>query len=112
MTMTKSKRIRTALAFIGIIAAFFVLVNGCASLKSSKKDSESSTKEQNNHPKPTLVAKIEEAKKPNQSDPEVIDVLNMLDKLLADLPEETIQSFAKSKDFAKYEKVMSKYKQK
>lgn len=44
--MTKSKRIRTALAFIGIIAAFFVLVNGCASLKSSKKDSESSTKEQ------------------------------------------------------------------
>ena len=44
--MTKSKRIRTALAFIGIMAAFFVLVNGCAGLKSSKKDSESSTKEQ------------------------------------------------------------------
>ncbi|MCD4805757.1 MAG: hypothetical protein K8R07_08810 [Desulfobacterales bacterium] len=44
--MTKSKRIRTALAFIGIMTAFFVLVNGCAGLKSSKKDSESSTKEQ------------------------------------------------------------------
>jgi ribosomal protein S8 len=44
--MTKSKRIRTALAFIGIMAAFFVLVNGCAGLKSSKKDSEFSTKEQ------------------------------------------------------------------
>jgi len=35
--MTKSKRIRTALAFIGIMTAFFVLVNGCAVLKSSKK---------------------------------------------------------------------------
>ncbi|MCD4777493.1 MAG: hypothetical protein K8R12_00830, partial [Desulfobacterales bacterium] len=44
--MTKSKRIRTALAFIGIMTAFFVLINGCAGLKSSKKDSESSTKEQ------------------------------------------------------------------
>ena len=44
--MTKSKRIRTALAFIGIMTAFFVLVNGCAVLKSGKKDSESSTKEQ------------------------------------------------------------------
>ncbi|MBU2521990.1 MAG: hypothetical protein KKD50_07155 [Proteobacteria bacterium] len=44
--MTKSKRTRIVLAFIGIITAFFVLVNGCASLKSSKKDSESSTKEQ------------------------------------------------------------------
>jgi len=44
--MTKSKRIRTVLAFIGIMTAFFVLVNGCAVLKSSKKDSESSTKAQ------------------------------------------------------------------
>jgi len=44
--MTKSRRTRTALAFIGIMAAFFVLVNGCAGSKSSKKDSESSTKEQ------------------------------------------------------------------
>lgn len=47
MNMTKSKRIRTAFAFIGIMTAFFVLINGCAGLKSSKKDSESSTKEQN-----------------------------------------------------------------
>ncbi|MDL1968261.1 MAG: hypothetical protein LWW97_06860 [Deltaproteobacteria bacterium] len=44
--MTKSKRIRTALAFIGIMTAFFVLVNGCAVLKSSKKNSKPLTKEQ------------------------------------------------------------------
>lgn len=44
--MTKSRRIRTALAFIGIITAFFVLVNGCAVFKSSKNDSESSKKVQ------------------------------------------------------------------
>jgi len=44
--MTKSKRTRAALAFIGIITAFFVLVNGCAGLKSSENDSKSSTKEQ------------------------------------------------------------------
>ena len=42
--MTKSKRIRTALAFIGIMTAFFVLVNGCAVLKSGKKNSKSLTK--------------------------------------------------------------------
>ena len=68
--------------------------------------------EPTDQPKPTLVAKIEEAKKSKPSDPEVIEVLNMLDKLLADLPEDTIQDFAKSKNFAKYEKVMRKYKQK
>lgn len=44
--MTKSKRTRAVLAFIGIITAFFVLVNGCAFFKSSKNDSKSSTKEQ------------------------------------------------------------------
>ena len=46
MNMTKSKRIRTALAFIGIMTAFFVLVNGCAVLKPGKKDSKSLTKGQ------------------------------------------------------------------
>jgi len=44
--MTKLRQARTALAFIGIITAFFVLFNGCASLKFSKNDSKSSTKEQ------------------------------------------------------------------
>ena len=46
--MTKSRQNRSLLAFIGVITAFFVLVNGCAGLKSStsKNDSKSSTKEQ------------------------------------------------------------------
>lgn len=44
--MTKSKQTRTALAFIGIITALFVLVNGCAGLNSGKNDSKSSIKEQ------------------------------------------------------------------
>jgi len=46
MNMTKSRQNRSLLAFIGVITAFFVLVNGCAGLKSSKSDSKSSTKEQ------------------------------------------------------------------
>jgi hypothetical protein len=72
----------------------------------------SETKESTDQPIPTIIAKIEQAKKSKPTDSEVIEVLNMLDKLLADLPEEAIQSFAKSKDFALYEKIMSKYKHK
>jgi len=44
--MTKSRQTRSVLAFIGVITALFVLVNGCAVFKSSKNDSKSSTKEQ------------------------------------------------------------------
>ncbi len=44
--MTKFRRARSILAFIGVITAFFVLVNGCAVFKPSKKDSKSLTNEQ------------------------------------------------------------------
>jgi len=60
-----------------------------------------------------LVAGKKEMKEEDSIlDENIKKVLLMTDNLLGNLPEEVIDEFVKSKDFALYEKVISKYKNK
>ena len=57
--------------------------------------------------KTTIDKKIEET--PTLDD-DIIEVLRITDDLLAKLPDDVIENFAKSKNFELYEKVLNKYK--
>jgi hypothetical protein len=57
-----------------------------------------------------IVGKKEMEKEDSILDENIKKVLLMTDNLLGNLPEEVIDEFVKSKDFALYEKVISKYK--
>ncbi|ENO11986.1 hypothetical protein MBGDC06_00559 [Thermoplasmatales archaeon SCGC AB-539-C06] len=71
-------------------------------------------KEKNNSQTPemdTLIAgKKEMEKEDSILDEDIKKILLMTDNLLGNLPEEVIDEFVKSKDFALYEKVINKYK--
>ena len=77
-----------------------------------KKDKEHN--EKNNIQTPEvdtlIVGKKEMEKEDFILDEDIKKILLMTDNLLGNLPEEVIDEFVKSKDFALYEKVISKYK--
>ena len=56
-----------------------------------------------------IKQKAADSGKPN-FDSDVEKLLPVIDSLLEKLPDEVIDSFAKSDDFALYEKVVKKYK--
>jgi len=72
--------------------------------------------EKNNSQTPEMntltVGKKEMEKEDSSLDENIKKVLLMTDNLLGNLPEEVIDEFVKSKDFALYEKVINKYKNK
>jgi hypothetical protein len=57
-----------------------------------------------------IVGKKEMEKEDSILDEDIKKILLMTDNLLGNLPEEVIDEFVKSKDFALYEKVINKYK--
>ena len=77
-----------------------------------KKNKEHNEKNNSQTPEvDTLIAGKEELEKEDFIlDDDIEKVLLMTDNLLGNLPEEIIDEFVKSKDFALYEKVINKYK--
>ncbi len=77
-----------------------------------KKDKEHNEKNNSQTPEvDTLIVGKKEMKKEDFIlDEDIKKILLMTDNLLGNLPEEVIDEFVKSKDFALYEKVINKYK--
>ena len=78
----------------------------------AKKEIATDTKSQEKEIEEKSEIKTKVTETPELLDEDVRKVLIVIDNLLEKLPEETIDEFVNSKDFAVYEKVVNKYKNK
>ncbi|MAG47600.1 hypothetical protein CL617_03265 [archaeon] len=97
-----------------IIAGVFTFINIRKRIKLKKQDDnlidEIKTILDNKNPEIKVNKLIErEKKKVDLVNKDVKKVLEKMDELLGNLPEEEIEKFSKSKDFHLYEKVLTKF---